>query len=237
MPHSRFYIDSAFTENSEVYLEGEEAHHLQRVMRKREGEVVELVNGRNQLALAKIAQCSKKGVSLTLIRVSEQAPPAFTVILCQAIPRMNRLDLIVEKGTELGMHELWLFPAALSEKKELSPTQLKRLELISIAAMKQCGRLDLPKISLKAPLLKWKELPFPAYFGETSESAPPFFSTLQKKEGILFFIGPEAGFTSDEEKHLKSLHAQGVSLHSNILRTDTAPLIALSIITALDYLA
>ena len=154
MPHSRFYINSPLLKKSEVILEGEEAHHLQRVMRKKEGELVELVNGCNQLAVAKIAGIEKKGVRLSIQAIKELAAQDFTIILCQAIPRINRLDLIVEKGTELGMHELWLFPAALSEKKDLSLSQLKRLEVISIAAMKQCGRLDLPKIHLKPPLFK-----------------------------------------------------------------------------------
>jgi 16S rRNA (uracil1498-N3)-methyltransferase len=229
MPHNRFFVDAPLKASEEIFLMGEEAHHLQRVMRKQEGESVELVNGRNQLASAKITTCEKKRVRLQILHVDERSSSTiFPLILCQAIPRLNRLDTLVEKGTELGMTELWLFPGQLSEKKEVP---LHRLKAISIAAMKQCGRLDLPRIVLKPPLDAWGEQKYPAYFGDISEKAPPFLSIYQKKEGILFFIGPESGFTQDEERHLRHvILAQGVSLHPYILRTDTAPLVALSLI-------
>jgi 16S rRNA (uracil1498-N3)-methyltransferase len=228
MPHSRFFLDAPFQLQHELLLVGEEAHHLSRVMRKKGGETIELVNGRHQLALATILFIEKKGVGLHLFELVERAPHPFPVILCQAIPRLNRLDWIVEKGTELGMTQLWLFPGELSEKKELTPSQLNRVHTISIAALKQSGRLDLPTISLKPPLLEWEHLPCRAYFGDLSEEAPPFLSLYKKEEATLFFIGPESGFTSEEEYHLRHLAASGVKLHPHILRTDTAPLVVLS---------
>jgi 16S rRNA (uracil1498-N3)-methyltransferase len=230
MPHNRFYIDALLHTNAQLFMEGEEAHHLMRVMRKQEGEVIELVNGRNQLAQATILTIEKRGIRLKLVQVEEERPPSRAVIMCQAIPRTNRLDLIVEKGTELGMTALWLFPGERSEKNRLSETQLKRLGHIAIAAMKQCGRLDLPEIILKPPLSQWKSLELPSYFGDISSQAQPFLSMYQKEEGVLFFIGPESGFTEKEEQHLSYLGAKGVNLHANILRTDTAPLVALSLI-------
>ncbi len=220
MPHDRFFVDTPFEEHAEIDLQ-HEARHL-KVMRVREGETLELVNGRNQLAQAALS--GLKGKILTV----EERPAPKPLILCQAIPRLNRLDTIVEKGTELGMTELWLFPGKLSEKKELSANQLKRLEQITIAALKQCGRLDLPKIKLKEPLLKWDSIPCAAYFGTLSK-APAFTSILDKSKEICFFIGPEAGLTADEEAHLMQLGAQGVNLHPNILRTDTASLVALAL--------
>lgn len=235
MPHSRFFLNTPFQVDVEVLLVGEEAHHLTRVMRKKEGELIELVNGNNQLATAQILSFEKKGTHLQLVYVEEAPPPSFPIILCQALPRLNRLDTLVEKGTELGMTELWLFPGELSEKKELSPTQLKRLEMITIAAMKQSGRLDLPKITLNPPLIAWSPQKYPAYFGATTPSAPPFLSLYKPERGVLFFIGPEAGFTPQETHRLLSLGAQGVKLHPNILRTDTASLVALTLIAAAQY--
>lgn len=232
MPHSRFFLNTPFQVGVKVVLLGEESHHLTRVMRKQEGEIIELVNGNNQLAKAKILHFEKRGTYLQVTQVEETPPPTFPIILCQALPRLNRLDTLVEKGTELGMTELWLFPGQLSEKKELSPTQLKRLDIISIAAMKQSGRLDLPKIILNPPLVAWSPQKYPAYFGETSPSAPPFLSLYKPKNGVIFFIGPEAGFTPQETHHLLSLGVQGAKLHPNILRTDTASLVALALIAS-----
>ncbi|MCH9627082.1 MAG: Ribosomal RNA small subunit methyltransferase E [Chlamydiales bacterium] len=225
MPHNRFYVDTPFALHIEVDMQ-EEARHL-KVMRLHKGDPIELVNGRNQLAQAVI----KSAQTAEIMELNEHTPPS-PVILCQAIPRLNRLDTIVEKGTELGMTELWLFPGQRSEKKELTANQYKRVKQITVAAMKQCGRLDLPSIQIKPPLAQWRELNFAAYYGSLAERAPPFLSVLQKKEGLHFFVGPEAGFTSEEERILETLGVRGVKLHPWILRTDTAPLAALSQIYA-----
>ncbi|MBI3901056.1 MAG: 16S rRNA (uracil(1498)-N(3))-methyltransferase [Chlamydiia bacterium] len=212
-------------------LEGEEAHHALSVMRKKEGSIVELINGKNVLAKAEIISTTKRSLRLRVISSLSASPPS-SIILCQALIRPNKLDFIMEKGTELGMTELWLFPAERSEKISLSPHQQTRLHALSIAAMKQCGRLDLPTLSLKPPLLQWSSLPYPAYFGETAPHAPPFLSLYKKASGVLFFIGPESGFSPHEEEHLRSLHAQGVRLHPHTLRTETAPLVALTLLSA-----
>lgn len=231
MPHSRFFVEESFQMENPILLVGDEAHHLQHVMRKREGEVIELVNGLNALATATIITCKKKEVRVQISEVIEQMPP-LPKIICQALLRPSKLDLIIEKGTELGMTELRLFPGELSEKKELTPSQLTRLKTLSISAMKQCGRLDLPHIILMPPLLKWEKVCYSAYFGETANTAPPFLSLYKKNEGALFFIGPESGFTEAEKRELIRLQAQGVSLHPHILRAETAPLVALSLMHA-----
>jgi len=234
MPHNRFFSNTPFFVDAVIHLEGEEAHHLQRVLRKKKGDLVALVNGKNQCANAKILVIEKKAIRLQILHLEERRPVNFSTILCQAIPRLNRLDIIVEKGTELGMTDLWLFPGELSEKKELAPPQLKRLESISIAAMKQCGRLDLPKISIKPPLLTWEQHQYPAYFGEVNTVAPPFLTLFKKRSDILFFIGPESGFSEREEEHLRYLNTQGVNLHPHTLRAETASLVALTLIASLD---
>ncbi len=232
MPHDRFYLNSQFQKEAEVELSGEEAHHLQ-VMRKREGEIIELVNGQNQLARAKILSFGKKQIALQVLGITHKEPSKNKIILCQALCRPNRLDTIVEKGTELGMDELWLFPGQLSEKKELTPNQLERLHTITIAAMKQCGRLDLPKIIVKEPLLKWQKLPenMIFYFGDTDEKAPWIQNCVKKATQCVVMIGPEAGFSDAETEFLRNAGAQGVRLHSNILRTETAAIAALVLVS------
>lgn len=224
MPHDRFYVNTPFHESTQVDLQ-EEARHL-KVMRIRAGETIELVNGENRLALAKVEDAH----TATIFSIEERPPP-LPIILCQALPRLNRLDTIVEKGTELGMTELWLFPGTLSEKKDLSLTQLNRLKQIAIAALKQCGRLDLPKITVIPKISKWEGLPYPAFYGDTSKEAPPLFTLLKEESGICFVVGPEAGFAPAELELLNKLKVQGVNLHPWTLRTDTASLVALSQIT------
>jgi 16S rRNA (uracil1498-N3)-methyltransferase len=159
------------------------------------------------------------------------------LILCQGIPRFNRLETILEKGTELGVTEFWLFSGVLSEKEEFSPNQHKRMEQILISAIKQCGRLDLPSIVLKPPLLDWPPLSGTLFFGDTAPDAPWIWKLpppLAGKDPVYLFIGPESGFHPRESAHLQEkLGATGVKLHDNILRTETASLTGLSLLQVL----
>jgi 16S rRNA (uracil1498-N3)-methyltransferase len=235
MPTERYFLAAPFSEGQHFYLEGQEFHHLTHVMRGKAEDTIELVNGQGELASATIQTIEKKRSAIKVMAVQREAPPTFEIILAQAIPRLNRLDFILEKGTELGMTQLWLFPSDYSERKSLTEHQLERLQAITVAAMKQCGRLYLPKIHLHPPLEKWSKPPYLALFGDVSPSAPLFAQLWEsqrvaKSAGILFFVGSESGFSEKEEKRLLTLGAQGVKLHSNILRTDTASLAALALI-------
>lgn len=232
MPAERYFFEQAFSLDSVIALEGQEFHHLTHVMRNREGDVVELVNGQGLLAKATIDRIEKKKSFLKVIEIVRADKDSFSLILAQGIPRSNRLDFILEKGTELGMSELWLFSASHSEKKEFSEHQLERMKGVLIAAMKQCGRLFLPTIKMVSPLDKWEKPSHVCFFGDTTPNAPCFAEAWKKqspKNGVIVVIGPESGFNTREVERLKQLEAVGVSLHKNILRTDTAALVALTL--------
>lgn len=237
MPVERYFIEDAFRVGEACELEGSEFHHLAHVMRTRKGEEVELVNGRGALAQAIVHQLGKDRATLTIQHVlQEECAQACRIILAQAMPKPNRLDFILEKGTELGVDRFWLFPGNLSAKKEFFPHQLERARHLTIAAMKQCGRLTLPAIELKPALEQWPALDrVLPYFGDVSPEAPLFeeSSNAIRSSGIpiLFFTGPESGFSAKETDVLRNLGAKGVKLHSNILRTDTASLVGLSLIS------
>lgn len=234
MPAERYYYPQEFQENAEIMLPDAEAHHLVKVMRNRPGDIVELVNGLGQLAQAEIKQIEKKQCYLEVIELYEAISLDKPLILAQAIPRLNRLEIILEKATELGITEIWLFPSAHSEKKEFSENQSERLRAILISAMKQCGRLFLPDLILMPPLKQWQPFYLPAYFGDTSTDAPLFQEKWKEQtegKGSIFLVGPESGFTTDEIVILKNLKAAGVKLNNNILRTETAAIAAIALIS------
>ena len=225
MPSNRFYIDADLKAET-LSLDGEEFHHLVRVMRMQENDTVEVVNGRGMLATATIQNIGKAEATL---RVSSlhTAKKSREIILAQAIPRMNHLEWIIEKGTELGATAFWLFPGELSEKNTLSPNQEERLKALSIAAMKQCGSLFLPAIIVKPSLSQWTPIPGSLIYGDTRENAPKIPHAL--KDPVVIFIGPEKGFAQKEIEILEHrLKALGVKLHDNILRTETAAITALA---------
>ena len=232
MPDNRFFIQIPnFEKNQLLSLEKEEFHHLAHVMRLKAGDTLELVNGMGSLAEASITSLEKHRASLAITSIHTEENSGYRLVLAQAFPRLPRLEYIIEKSVELGVTELWLFPGSLSEKKEVSPSGLERLHHIALSAMKQCGRLFLPKIRLLPPLQKWtkEDMPSQSFFGDTRPSAASFPTSLPN-DSFMIVIGPEKGLQEKEIFYLETnLHMKGIQLHSNILRTDTAAICALSL--------
>lgn len=229
MPAERFYIATSFSDHQEVILEGQEFHHLAHVMRLEEEETAELINGLGQLANATLIRKEKKIARFLINSIHEEKEPEKKIILAQAIPRINRLDFIIEKGTELGVTHFRLFTSQQSERKLLTDHQVERLQGQVVSALKQCGRLFMPKIELRTSLENCFEENMKCYFGDLREGTPKFLDCVDLSKSLLFFVGPEAGFNQNEIQLLDQKGAKGVSLHSNILRTDTAALVALAL--------
>ncbi|HSX11947.1 MAG TPA: RsmE family RNA methyltransferase [Rhabdochlamydiaceae bacterium] len=224
MPENRFYLDADL--EHEIELSGEELRHLQ-VMRRKVGDPIELVNGRGYLAHGTITQLNKRSAMIQIDTCDQEPEKGRKIVLIQALTRPHSLEYIIEKGTELGVSEFWLFPAVLSEKKALTPSQELRLKNLTISALKQCGRLYLPAIHMKPSLEKWKPFSGQKFFGDLRPEAP-LFSTCSLEKTVYFFIGPEKGFAAAEVGFLEqALGAQGVKLHDNILRVDTAALVSI----------
>lgn len=228
MPHERFFTPHPFEEGSSLFLTGEELHHLKTVMRLHEGELIELVNGKDVLAQGRIVKFHKQEAEIQILSCETTAEKKPYIILAQALPRFAKLEIIIEKGTELGAHAFWLFPGMYSEKETLSENQMRRVDLLLQGALKQCGRLSLPKVELKPPLLEWQPITGSLFFGDL-EGEKLSFSSLEKTETRIIFIGPEKGWAEKEKKHLLSvLKAKPILLGPYTLRADTAALSALS---------
>lgn len=226
MPAERFYIDAEL--KNSVSLSGQERHHLIDVMRARIGDEIELVNGKGSLAKAKISAITKRDATLEIFDLTETAAPIPRLNLIIPLMRPSKLELDIEKCTELGADAFFLYAAEYSEKKELSENSRERLKNIAIASMKQCGRLDLPPIHhLRFDQIL--DLPGTLLFGDPrKETAPKQF------QGLLNIItGPERGFSPKELKKLEE-KGVGIKLHKNVLRAETAPIAALMIYTKSD---
>jgi 16S rRNA (uracil1498-N3)-methyltransferase len=224
MPTDRFFVACpSFFKGQNVQLESSEHHHLFHVMRATLNQEVDLINGNHQLAKARIRTLTKERATLTIETVQNREPPPF-FCLAQALPRQPRLEYILEKATELGAREIWLFPAENSEKKSLSKNQEERLKHILISALKQCGRLDLPTLIEKPSLSKWPPFSHPLYFGDLHPDLPLLSQKLRCP--CTFIIGPEKGFSLKEKESLKKIHAKPIRLSPHILRVDTAAIAA-----------
>lgn len=226
MPFNRFYLDQQLHPEEEVFLIDSEHHHLAHVMRLAVGETVELVNGKGALAKAKLESLDRKKAKL-LIESVEKAPESLPQILL-AVPflRPSKLEWIVEKGSELGVDSFLFYPAEKGDKKNYSSNQTERLQTLAIAAMKQSGRLFLPHFEFLARFSDLFEKKVSILYGDTRPSA----LALEKVEfPILFITGPESGFSNSEYAELDQ-KAASVKLGPYVLRTETAPLAAASIL-------
>jgi 16S rRNA (uracil1498-N3)-methyltransferase len=219
----RFYADDSF-EAAIADLSGPEFHHLAHVMRIKTGETVELVNGRGLIATAQLKSEEKNSARLAILQVNSVAPPTPSLSLAVPFMRMEKLEWVAEKATELGADAIYFFEAACSEKKSISEHQFERLRQIAVSAMKQCGRLYLPRLAAATffELLKHKKI----LFGDLDPSAPK----IACGGDALFLSGPEKGFSPDELRLLRQ-KGRGVKLSINVLRAETAPIAALSILS------
>jgi 16S rRNA (uracil1498-N3)-methyltransferase len=234
MPSERYYLAEDLEPHDKKILKDSEFHHLAHVMRTRKGENIELINGKGALAKATVVDILKDQAVLILDDVQNSEKKNVKIILAQALPRQNRLEFVLEKGTELGVDEFWLFPGATSIKKEFYPSQIERAQTLTISAMKQCGRLTLPSIQIKPEIKMWDKLTTSAFFGDVDASSDLFSEVWNKTPltlPIVFITGPESGFTDSEVSQLRSKGALGVKLHDHILRTDTASMTAVSLIS------
>jgi 16S rRNA (uracil1498-N3)-methyltransferase len=220
----RFYTPLPLSSHVSVPLDETERHHA-RVLRLDVGDEVELINGHGTLALANITSVSQKATILQVSHFTHTPPPEIQIHSVIPVMRPSKLEWVIEKGTEIGADAFHIYTANFSEKDSLSPHQLDRLRAITISALKQSRRLYLPSISLynHLSLILEKEALF--LFGDpqgTLKISPP-------TQSVFFITGPEKGF-SQEEQDLLIKQAQGIRLNKNVLRAETAPLVALTLL-------
>lgn len=212
----RFYHPNELTAETLISLSKDEAHHLKHVMRTDVGAPLEVVNGKGQLATGVYKGNNRVFLdTATFTKTSE--PPC---ILLQAWADPKHLEWIVEKTTEIGIDEIWLFRGDKSSLKVLSEGKKERLAKITVSALKQSKRLYLPQLAYFSSLDKIP-LPKNLYFGDLTEK------NCQISPGEkAICIGPESGFSKREKELLLSKGAKGVALSKNVLRCETAAIVA-----------
>ena len=221
MPIERFFLSESLLNKKVIHFDQKESHHL-KVMRMREGETIEIINGQGEIAQATLEDFSKAQVTASLSHIRKEQPLSPPLTIIQGLTRQNHLDFLIEKGTELGVTSFFLFIADRSEKKSITPSLIQRLKNISIASIKQCGSLYLPDIQIFPSIHQLTTLIGDPYFGDLRPHTPPFSTHLRKDHPLSFFIGPEKGFSDSEIYHLETqIHAKGVSLHLHTLRAET----------------
>ncbi|MFM7085632.1 MAG: 16S rRNA (uracil(1498)-N(3))-methyltransferase [Cyanobium sp.] len=219
-----------------LLLEAPEQHYLQRVLRLRPGDGVELIDGCGGLWQA---QLGEGGWLEQLQPVGEQSPPALPQLtLALGLPRRD-LELVWRMATELGLDRLQPLQAERSQAGGQVP--LQRWRSIVREATEQCERLWLPALAEVLPAQAWLESPHggPALLATTRRQAlPSLEQALQQVSAadalrsdptaIALAIGPEGGWSPAEEARAEACGWIPVSLGSSILRSSTAAVAAAS---------
>ncbi len=221
MPSYRFYSEKPLIVG-DYTLDGEEAHHLMNVMRVRIGEMVEIVDGKGNLASARLLELGKKSAKLHIETIHTDIKPAYSLTLVLGNLRSGHMEYALEKCTEIGVTDFILFAADKSDRKEISDSQLKRYNSIIQAAIKQSGRLYLPTLSTCKSLTAAIDNKQNIVFGDLSSKVADYFPS----QSICLVIGPESGFSEKEVGLLQSKGAQGIRFSQNTLRAETCALVA-----------
>lgn len=239
-----FFINQDQVEDDHIRIIGPDVNHIKNVLRMGAGEEVLISNGVDKDYLCEVTSVTSQEVTAKILTVEEggrELPARIT--LFQGLPKGDKMELIIQKAVELGAYEIVPVETKrtvvkLDKKKE--EAKLRRWNAVSESAAKQSKRLIVPEVtgvkSLKEALVFSKEfdvtvIPFENAKG--MERTREILSQVKPGMNVGIFIGPEGGFEDSEIVLSESFGAKTVTLGKRILRTETA---GLSVLSVLSYL-
>lgn len=235
-----FFLGDNPISGDTVSVSGELYRHMARVLRLKEGSEVQLTADDATVLSGVIEEVGAKTltVRITSSNAGQAREEGLKITLYQGLPKGEKLDLILQKCTELGVSEVVTFEAERSIVKlsgEKSAARLGRYQKIVQEAARQSGRSSVPKVALgrgldavlqeaqhAVKLLLWE--------GEQTVRLRETLERYQAPGSVAIVVGPEGGLSAAEVEQAVSRGFTPVSLGSRILRTETAGLAVLSIL-------
>lgn len=234
MRRPRIYTPQTLTAHNTIALDAEAAHHVARVLRMQSGDELILFNGEGGEYRAVIGAIDKKSVQVALgnCEASERESP-LAIHLGIAISKGERMDWVIQKATELGVTQITPLQTERVEVRlngEREEKKSAHWRAIAIAACEQCARNRIPSVNAPQSLAGWldsaaTEAKFVLHHrSETSlaDIAPP-------PRSVALLIGPEGGLSELEIALAEKKNFAPLRLGPRVLRTETAPLAALSV--------
>lgn len=234
----RFFLEQKF-ENNKIKPSKKTIHQLKKVLRiKRNEDFVVIQNQKEYLCnLIDNQIISKK----ELIRKQRNQDFKKELILVQGIPKNKKLSIILQKGTEIGVDHIYLWKTIHSNV--LIQNILKKdshFKEIIKEASEQSNRIDLPQISYINSFneIEFKDQDLLLVFYEKADPIKDhirnYLDVFNNFKRIFIFIGPEGGWSEEEIGLFKLKEATLLSIGENILRTETAAIVALALIKYLN---
>jgi 16S rRNA (uracil1498-N3)-methyltransferase len=231
----RLFVPVPIRSGDDLWLDGERAHYLTRVLRVRSGDTIVVFDGRSGEYPAVIGEIDRQRVQLRPgPNSSRDLESPLSIRLIQGISRGERMDFVVQKATELGVQQITPVHTAYSVVRlgnDRAGKKIGHWERIAQGACEQCGRNILPVIDAAADL---KEVLAEPVGGSRlilqAGSGESLGNLRQIDDSLTLLIGPEGGLNEAEIALAISCGFQPVSLGPRILRTETAALAAVAIL-------
>lgn len=231
----RFPVDEKKIEDGRATLSGTDYKHIVKVLRMKEGDALTLFDCKSFEYDGKISRVGSKEVVVDILssrKVETDSPLRMT--LMQGLPKGDKMDYIVEKATEIGVHAI--VPVVTERSQVRTADKKMRWERIAVEAAKQCGRTKPPTIE---NTLNYNEaincldddsLGLILHVGSQVSLKEFLKNPLQHPTNIIVLIGPEGGFSENEVLLASEMGFTSLGLGPRTLRTETAGIAVLSII-------
>ncbi len=223
----RLFVPGPLGADAMLMLDGPQAHYLARVMRVQPGDAVILCDNETGEWAAEVTEAGKRAIALQCkerLRPREEVPD---FMLCAALLKKDRFDLVLEKASELGVRTIQPVLTRRCVADKLNP---ERARMTVTEAAEQCARTSLPELA--SPLLldrllsQWDESRT-LFFADEMGGEPAADAFARHNGPAALLIGPEGGFTDEERAAIRALpQAVPISLGPRILRGETAAIAA-----------
>lgn len=229
----RIFINQPLGEHQHVDLPRDTSHYLSRVLRLSVDAELRIFNGQGGEYQARISEASKNSVSLAVggFNATDNSSPLH-IHLGISISKGDRMDFVVQKATELGVSEISLLISERTEVKLKGDRIEKRIDhwqKVAISACEQCGCNRVPIIHPPVNLRDWvRNCQEPVKLVMQPGTSKTF--EQEKPGSVALLVGPEGGFSDQEIETANQAGFGSITLGPRILRTETAPLVAISLL-------
>jgi len=234
----RFFYDGTIEKNKKMVLSQELANHICNVMRLRDGDEILLFDSNGREFLCTIKSQKRRLFAYPHQEITQGGYIPFNITLCQSLIRLPRMDLLIEKTTELGVS---VIQPVLAERSNIhlknAVSRLNRWRKIAAEASRQCGRTIVPEIK--------EIMKLPDFFKnqnvaglrillqkDANNRMQDVLNIYKNEINIIIAVGPEGGFTEEENRTFLSHGFIPVKVGPFTLRAETAGIISVGIITS-----
>lgn len=230
---SRAYTEQSLQLDTTVTLKDDQAHYLGKVLRLKTGDQISLFNGDCGEFLGEIELVEKKAIHIKLSeQVDNRSDPVFPIHIGIGISRGERMDYVIQKATEVGVSSitpLFTERCEVKLKGDRADNRLAHWTKVAIAACEQSGRCTPPVIEEPETLSTWLQKPRTDACFVLDHHGSNGFDTALNPESVCFLIGPEGGLSDEEVEAASLVSFTPLCIGPRVLRTETAPLVAISI--------